>query len=1495
MRLRLVVRRNGLPEARLVWDVRLEDNPTIAKLLEQLNEDVPLEGGQWGLEDYVVELHDDDGTSFECLHYQPVRNVLKPDDRVFIRALDRDDTRRRRISGRYQISSDGRHLIDGVPFGRPRLRAPSGRPPIHIPPRKRPRISREEDEDSDTPMRLLMDGAAADAADGEFESDVPLDDTTDRSMSDEDDLDSPDEEDLAQELHKLEEENTAFNKDGGEEELPESSPEEQTLDLAALDKMTALQAAFPSAPLDICEKVLMACRGDLKTAYGHLVDGFAPKLSESALLAWPRASEPVKSKASPKQVSSGDQSVPNAEFSGEGQFEESSDDPVPSFVLQYDHRGLPPGSITSGKGLAQMAAIAARGRGSERRGEEDDDSAMPDGSDLGSKKTVEESDETTSSSGTSSSSENEESEDDSDDEDADSSDSDSDSESDNSGDNDSRSGLDEPIDHESSDSSSESDGTSDETDSGPEEISIDKSQTGISNRPGDEDSDSSGDSSSEAGSTSSPREQSDAPSQPVLSNAVSETSAAQLTRPVVVPPGAGKESTKNRNARRRVAKRAKKLAQQTEMASSTTTKMGDIESSSRESALFEAKRKALLDAIANGGIEVGPETALESSDILAVGTGSKRKREDNRTDPQCRSPPEPCDNTPKETAPSEDLSSASAQKRRRVDLGAGRRLVFGALGLRNPKSKKDEDDIRTKLMEDVRPLANPRLERQDNMDTEQPEDGNRSTVEMEEPDAWKAKIAYRAVECCREGIELSEPPFPFVQRWDSQQQGPSWFSKKNKRGGRNKRAQRNQTHYYEDDSRLGKRKHDESGEWGGEGYDVTFNGIEDTYSADIQLNYDDEDHDRSMDEDVVDEASQNVELEDLPPVPSDPSVLPALRPGEARVGMVVTWKKWSCSSATNWQPQLSNVSAVVVRISDDDATTLEVCLAKRDRHLDGNQKRYDPYTGQRLYDRFEAPDLDEDEDRDDDAERDDEVGYQTLRFSEMQDPRILQQPLDQMEGGGGIVEPSELAAATGPEQPPRVEKVGLSQAISDDISPSPGRYQGGAERLSEERGAGSTNELDSEAATSNATPHQPGQGQQATRLSVSDFSHPGSPSQQLHETTSQAISAMSQGRPTAEVIGIGSDLVGGDVGESTGYIPDTGTDTANAREKSSPPTFGIDDETDVIAGTPQVVHHRLAAPSAASSLRSGRQPDYSIGGDDDESTSYRDRATDDGISIVLGENKSGIGSEDMSTPTPTPAPEARTPGSGNGVDKAAHAMNPSPGNPSTPGSLSSLNTIWCTAVTSRNTQSPSKSQALSIEPSQTSRVLKDLDYEDAMRKLDDLSDGTRDLPSKITDESLDLKNHKWAGRGESSDDEREPIIKKSHSPQLLTASKISPPPRRRRSARPASQFSLPPGAQIFDLSSDSDPAVVEDYADDKVDGTYTPKSEGLPKGDGWVKKRDAGHLKSRRSSMAPLGSQSKGRGAYLSASQGHTPSVSSANPISDSIRPKSRKKLSARF
>lgn len=82
IRLRLVIRRHAVPEVKLVWPCITSEDLTVARLLAQVNEVVPLESCDWGLEDYVVELDDGKGAGFECLHFQPVGKILKEDDQV---------------------------------------------------------------------------------------------------------------------------------------------------------------------------------------------------------------------------------------------------------------------------------------------------------------------------------------------------------------------------------------------------------------------------------------------------------------------------------------------------------------------------------------------------------------------------------------------------------------------------------------------------------------------------------------------------------------------------------------------------------------------------------------------------------------------------------------------------------------------------------------------------------------------------------------------------------------------------------------------------------------------------------------------------------------------------------------------------------------------------------------------------------------------------------------------------------------------------------------------------------------------------------------------------------------------------------------------------------------------------------------------------------------------------------------------------------------------
>ncbi|KAI0399622.1 hypothetical protein F4802DRAFT_588675 [Xylaria palmicola] len=1560
MRLRLVVRRNGLPEVRLMWHVQLSSNPTISKLLEQLNDHVPLESENWGLEDYAVELHDTDGTDFECLHYQLVRSVLKPDDRVFVRALDRDDHRRRRISGRLQISSDGRHLIDGVPFGRPSLRAPAGRPAVQIPPRKRARFTyAQHDGDNfsqaastggDSPLLLLTDGdresTPRDRIMGDFgdaESDVDSDSDsvseyaemgssnsdsqsgaeTDEELEEEQDRGDGEPEDLDQEARDLLVENAALESGG-----------ENSNDLATPDKLNALLAAFPSAPIDICERVLAASGGDLKTSYDVLSDGFDRHKTREAVLAWKpgrtmsRGNNSKQARAltnsAPLRGNPNEPSLKSRKLGGQPAFEgpndDHSDEEEPrdaSLKRKYDHTGFPPGTITSGKGLAHMAAISATYGNGKINGNSEATSTTLRGP---TEELMEDDDETSSSGSSSDSSKTSStSRDESDDADEfDASSDDSSSQSSSSGDDDSDQESSDELDqepknsaetdgHSSSDSTSGSDDSDSNSDSGPEEYPIkSKSRSGptdMNKEPNEtsessdstsdsESSDDTSDSESESqssGDDSSSESEDDASDTP-KSNKVLATKLVPITpsmsqallssakpmqahaAPTPVPPGAGKESTKRRNARRRAAKLAKREGQicrtndaNATMANDTSVGVGRTPDS--EAALFEAKRKALLDAIATGGIEVGPHGETTIDHDSAEIDNAKRKRSDGESIHEQYNGG-PAVETPGKMPQDDEEGLSASQKRRRIDLGAGRRLVFGALGLRNPKTKEDEDKLRNKLQNDAQLHINRRVSSRSQPTTDEAvciEDG------VEDLDAWKTKINYRAVECCHDAMELSPAPFPFRQRWDPQQQ--TLFFKGNKRGGQSKRSQRNQAHYYGDENRLSKkRKRNYSHEMAGNGYNETCEEEEEdddvTNPIDIPLNYDDiQDQDGEKGGAPVNGTSQTTDLDDLPSLPQDVSALPILRPGEARAGMVITWQKWSCSSATNWQPLLSGVTAVIARV-DDDMTALEVCLAKRDRYLDGNEKRYDPITGQRIYDKFEAPDLgDEEEDADDHDDGGIDEGYRNISWADMQDPRILQQPLDTTveidPDPTGIlsVEVDETSIGienrTGPDVlfPHSQQK---PDAVADPVQTA--SEENCIDGLRKSNAASVEEPADSSVQpctqdASNSTSHQAGQNQQGIGSAMSDISQISSPSRQLHETTSQALGSHSPIRVLARTP---------NTERTESPRPNTSSSLPLPATISSYPKPGVGSD-DIVTGTPNAVLPLAVILSSTSSVRSGRQLDYAMEVDGDvldpfDATDDIDHANHDYTDI----NPSPERSSSSVTPTPNPGhlasssyhqDEAAKDGP---IDSPLIAVIPASRLPSSPTS------IFCTALTSHSTQSPSRAQMSSVNSEPRTRFTRDAKYEEAMRKLDEqFGISSDDESSRAGSDSPRVKREtstRFLPRvlgSISPPPKRRPSLPNPSASQPSDQTSLSNPayrrtvsnpstlftdrPRRRASRPP---FTVPTGSQVVELSSDSEPVYTEDYADDDIDGTYSPELNTLPRGDGWVQKRNK---KARRS------------------------------------------------
>ncbi|KAH8785583.1 hypothetical protein F5883DRAFT_535522 [Diaporthe sp. PMI_573] len=244
-----------------------------------------------------------------------------------------------------------------------------------------------------------------------------------------------------------------------------------------------------------------------------------------------------------------------------------------------------------------------------------------------------------------------------------------------------------------------------------------------------------------------------------------------------------------------------------------------------------------------------------------------------------------------------------------------------------------------------------------------------SSKGKEDPDAWRQKISYRAVECVNEGVELSEPPFPFVQRWDSSQR-------------RGKRKSRDDSQFYDGSNQNPKKQ--KCGQSSTQHADNCGN------ADDVTLNYDDEPVGPHQGKTDVNNTRTDHTItageDDLPSLPADVSILPQLSPDDIQPGLVIAWKQLLLTKANNWQPQLSDfMTAVVTEV--DDGGDLQVQLAKRDRDVDKNEKEYDDEGG-RVYAKFEVPDDDEADDEDED------LGFRDISFAGMIDPRIVRRPSD---------------------------------------------------------------------------------------------------------------------------------------------------------------------------------------------------------------------------------------------------------------------------------------------------------------------------------------------------------------------------------------------------------------------------------------------------------------------------------------------------------------------
>lgn len=81
MRLRVTVKRYGLPDLPIVWPVE-SGSIMISQFLEAIHDAIPIESRDWGTDDYAVYLKGANGADYECLHYQLLDKVFKEDDEV---------------------------------------------------------------------------------------------------------------------------------------------------------------------------------------------------------------------------------------------------------------------------------------------------------------------------------------------------------------------------------------------------------------------------------------------------------------------------------------------------------------------------------------------------------------------------------------------------------------------------------------------------------------------------------------------------------------------------------------------------------------------------------------------------------------------------------------------------------------------------------------------------------------------------------------------------------------------------------------------------------------------------------------------------------------------------------------------------------------------------------------------------------------------------------------------------------------------------------------------------------------------------------------------------------------------------------------------------------------------------------------------------------------------------------------------------------------------
>ena len=907
---------------------------------------------------------------------------------ISIRPLQTSDLRVRKFSGRHQISADGKHLIDGVAFGRPFLKR-ADRPAVCIQPRKRKRVTYEEEDDSfieteNNDRQVAIRVGFEDADEGSDEDESEDDGDFDPDLQDDGDSD-----DGAGADEVLEDELEGLHDDlqPGEEETFEDTRGSR----ARSRKKKGAKGT--GLGLDL---------GD-----GAYHNPLLDKYSQDE----PRARPPALKAPSKKPKDKRNLSNPK----------------IRSTIIdsqRIERRGSAESikSVRFEDGMAMTPATVIEA--AEQDASEDDEDFDPTGHDSSTdldesdKENAEPVEDASSLSGTSDSS------------------SSTPSELDHS---------DNELDELTSSSGTSSSSSDSESDSAPKELSSkvmkrveeeknlsQSSLTSLSgSKPGSEIQDK--------------RESAKSHGTPNIS--VKET-PTELTEKIPipqppVPPGGGKQSTRMRNMRRKASAALKywkangdlddkatiedliRLKEErstsippwmAEMRSKLdsspsvdmTDKQNDRVAKKKDMTDVAARKEALLRSLqSQGGIDVSvglqqtyeghvltPEDkrqrerddAFSGSQTLHAGSSSDTIQVPDSLPKDVEPTPvtfhitkiQPADiplpsSTPPDASPdTASLPPGSQRQRSKLDLATSKRMLFGSLGLKTPKTKDEESALRERFMKDIGPT---RPVKDLVAEIEAAESGGPSGEDK--GDSWKDKIELMAVECCHDDIVLSTPPFPFVQRWDPQQQGAS-SKKKGKKGKKRKRIDQSYDAEMHDESAIpcspSKIARQESYDPNMEQPQFDAHAFDQDQALESQA--------WSKDQGVQDSAAASEQLlreteavatyghaevhsdpepEDplnLPGLPDDPTQCAQLQHQHCLAGAVIAFKRFLMSAETNWQPEISDYTVALVNELKDNGT-LVVNLARCDHPK--RRAQYHKETGERLYSKFEMPGFDEED------------------------------------------------------------------------------------------------------------------------------------------------------------------------------------------------------------------------------------------------------------------------------------------------------------------------------------------------------------------------------------------------------------------------------------------------------------------------------------------------------------------------------------------------------